>query len=541
MPEELNITTSIVSATNSTKEIPPIKYLFRLNEEGVYELQTNIDPLLECNVSALSIDEYQKIDLLDTSTRTTTVTTYPTDETVQPETHIYAKNNQTGEFEKFLAAYDTSPGAKNNLSGIDSWLYDMMEEREETVELVDVVKYLFFVYDGQDRGVVNPQDLELFEGNEFISLSSGTGWWWPIGSKETQNINGVEYAKGDPVSTTITDGVGPRWGKNHGGIDIANGIRGTNIIASKSGIVTKVVDEFGDGHAHINGVIKGAQQVCNGECKQGGGYGNHIKILHDDGTSSIYAHLGKGTIKVKTGELVEQGQLIGGMGTSGNSSGTHLHFEIIDANNSKLDPEEYVDPDPVKARATTSSSVRDWLWEIEGGSKYINGTTWTIFDPAGNDNTMNLAHGMVVASYNGGDSWYPDVIPGKITEGQTVTEEQAHKIWEIKIKGFNNAIDSACIKYGVTLQSYQKDALVSFIYRTGYGRGQHSALVSAYKEGGNAGLWNYMKTKYDQRKEYEVGTKKRVAEEYELFATGDYKYDPNGTAKYDQYCNNPNI
>lgn len=529
LPKTITVKSKKVNSTSDTKEIPELTYSFELKKSKSifgkvtykYELKTNIDPLTICTVSKLNIKEDEKLDLkLEVKT---TTTDYPADSNPITEKHYYAIDDN-GNFEKFLVALKNNEEARNNLNSIESWLYEMMEERENTVELVDVVKYLLYIYDGKSRGVTE-LELEVFDTSEFTTFNSGTGWWWPIGSSNVETINGIEFAKGEPVSSNITSGVGPRWGKNHGGIDISNGIRGTNIIASKAGTVIKVVDGYGDGYYGST---------------DGNGYGNNIRIQHDDGTYSIYAHLEKGTIKVSEGDRVEQGQLLGEMGTSGSSTGIHLHFEIRDANDNKLDPEEYVDPE--NPRPTNSSeTLRDWLWNLEGGSQYINGTSWTVFNPGGRDNTMNLAHGMVVASYDGADSWYPDIIPGKITAGQTVTEEQAYKVWEKKIKGFNDAIDSSCAKYGVTLTANQKDALVSYIYRTGYGKGQNNELVSAYKNGGNAGLWNYMKNGYDKRSEYEVGTKRRVAEEYELFVKGDYSYDSSGTTKYDQYCNNPNI
>lgn len=137
-----------------------------------------------------------------------------------------------------------------------------------------------------------------------------------------------------------------------------------------------------------------------------------------------------------------------------------------------------------------------------------------------------------------GDSWYPEIIPGKIHVGQTVTEEQATKIWEIKIKQFSDAVDNACVKYNITLNQNQRDALISCAYRLGASRAQ--SLVKAYKDGGNAGLWKYMKETYNRS--YPKGTKIRLAEEYELFVEGDYNYENKGTTeKYDEYCKNPNV
>lgn len=58
------------------------------------------------------------------------------------------------------------------------------------------------------------------------------------------------------------------------------------------------------------------------------GYGNTIVIDHGNGYLSLYAHIMDGGIAVNCGQVVSLGQLIGYMGSTGNSSGLHLHFEI---------------------------------------------------------------------------------------------------------------------------------------------------------------------------------------------------------------------
>lgn len=63
----------------------------------------------------------------------------------------------------------------------------------------------------------------------------------------------------------------------------------------------------------------------------GGGYGNHIIISHPNGTRTLYAHLIQNN--VYTGQYVVKGQVIGYMGSTGRSTGTHLHFEVIGARN----------------------------------------------------------------------------------------------------------------------------------------------------------------------------------------------------------------
>ena len=103
-----------------------------------------------------------------------------------------------------------------------------------------------------------------------------------------------------PAKGVLTSGFGPRWGRMHKGIDIA-APTGTPI------------------HAAADGVVK----------KSGwnrGGYGNLVEIRHPDGTITRYAHNSK--LLVKTGQFVEQGQKISLMGSTGFSTGPHLHFEI---------------------------------------------------------------------------------------------------------------------------------------------------------------------------------------------------------------------
>ncbi|HCS73065.1 MAG TPA: hypothetical protein DIW17_04230 [Clostridiales bacterium] len=108
-----------------------------------------------------------------------------------------------------------------------------------------------------------------------------------------------------PTSGRITSYYGKRRAPtrrastNHKGIDIANS-KGTRIYAAESGKVTAV------GRA--------------------GGYGKRVVIDHGSRVTTLYAHLS--TIKVSKGQSVSRGQLIGYMGNTGNSTGSHLHFEV---------------------------------------------------------------------------------------------------------------------------------------------------------------------------------------------------------------------
>lgn len=527
--------TSFTVTTKRTSELPfEVNFDYRLNNNYTYSLNnTNKDDVLKCNISKLLIRPYNKINL--NNNITTTITKYPSDPNPTTNTHIYAKD-ENGNFEKFLVAYNNNKDARDMINSIDLWLFEMMEENESTINLLDIVKYLLYMYDGTDYGVTE-LDLSLFNPDGFstLNIGNGTGFWWPIGSETTEDINGKTFAKGEPAlgknNISRAGRVGSKYNgyygihekKNGSAVDIAgNGQTNKwNVISIGNGVVKRVG----------NGIPDGQKEPSEG---------NYVVIDYGDGIEAYYYHLYINSIIVNVGDTVEYGQVVGKMGHSGNSTGVHLHIEIK-KNGEIVDTTEYINPEEPRP-TSSSSSLRDWIWGIEGGNKYINGNIWTVFDPAGtSDNTMNLAHGMVIASYDGGPSWYPDIIPGTIHVGQTVTEEQANQVWERKIKGFSDAIDSACMRYNVTLTSNQRDALISCIYRLGYGNGQNNKLVEAYKNGGNAGLWNYMKETYNHSREYEVGTKARLAEEYELFVKGDYNYNPNGTVKYNQYCTNPNI
>lgn len=168
-------------------------------------------------------------------------------------------------------------------------------------------------------------------GGLFLAQNNDK-FWWPIGSDETTVVNGVTYASGDPVPTSISSYFGyrgeviPGATSNHKAIDIAGGIDGvTNIIAAKDGVVTQV----------NTGCIRG-----NNSC--GGKMGNYIYVTHSDGSITRYIHLN--SVLVNINDNVKQGQVIGKIGSTGNSSGVHLDFQIK-INGVPVDPLDYVSVD----------------------------------------------------------------------------------------------------------------------------------------------------------------------------------------------------
>jgi murein DD-endopeptidase MepM/ murein hydrolase activator NlpD len=113
-----------------------------------------------------------------------------------------------------------------------------------------------------------------------------------------------------PSQGTFTSGYGPRWGRMHRGIDIA-APTGTPIVAAASGVVS---------YAGYND----------------GGFGYLVEIDHADGTMTRYAHNDR--ILVTAGQQVNQGDQVSLMGSTGFSTGPHLHFEVHPGGQGAVNP-----------------------------------------------------------------------------------------------------------------------------------------------------------------------------------------------------------
>lgn len=134
---------------------------------------------------------------------------------------------------------------------------------------------------------------------QVIRKSSGNGMIWPLsgGGRVTCQFG----YRTDPVVS------------NHTGMDIAIS-SGSPIVAADSGTVTYVGYE-------------------------GKGYGNYLIINHGNGTATLYGHCSK--IYVSSGQQVSQGEKVAAVGSTGFSTGPHLHFEVR-LNGSRVDPEPYI-------------------------------------------------------------------------------------------------------------------------------------------------------------------------------------------------------
>ncbi|MUK88161.1 peptidoglycan DD-metalloendopeptidase family protein [Ornithinibacillus sp. L9] len=146
----------------------------------------------------------------------------------------------------------------------------------------------------EEKTTKEPVDEVIVKGTKVIS-SRGTGSLsWPA------------------VGGYVSSHVGQRWGRMHKGIDIARPSN-RSILAADNGVVT--------------------------EARYDGGLGNKIVINHNNGLKTVYGHLS--SIDVSVGQTVEKGMKIGVMGSTGNSTGVHLHFEVY-KNGSLQNPMDYL-------------------------------------------------------------------------------------------------------------------------------------------------------------------------------------------------------
>jgi murein DD-endopeptidase MepM/ murein hydrolase activator NlpD len=149
-----------------------------------------------------------------------------------------------------------------------------------------------------DKLKVTPSETQLFldaSAATSVKPDSPTG---PTSNPTAPNATGFRNPLGD-ANYRVGDGLGA--GRNHGGVDLAADA-GTPVYATKGGTVI------------ISGDVNG--------------YGQVVYIDHGDGTQTRYGHLQEGSRTFRAGQTVTAGQQIGKVGSTGRSTGAHLHYEV---------------------------------------------------------------------------------------------------------------------------------------------------------------------------------------------------------------------
>lgn len=377
-------------------------------------------------------------------------------------------------------------------------LFELLDTSENTKQLVPLFKYMAYRYSGVDYGVTDISQLaSLFSFPGKFTGTSGSGFWWPIGSATTRTVGGKLFADGTPVNVGYDPTFGRRfhpvyheW-RTHTGLDL-HGSMGDPIIAVQDGTVVV------------------SQKTDNG------GYGIYVDIDHGNGIKTRYGHMSRNIVNV--GEVVKQGQVIGYVGSTGTSTGPHLHFEVR-VNDEAVDPEKYINssnPRPQMAAGGLSQEAYAMLLHFEGGTQYMTSSgDYKIFNN-GIDKNFEITCGIAVGYQDPYQSYYPSLIP-RPSVGQIVSKDVYNKIFEQVCKQKYKYVDNACARYGVTLTNNQRDAVFMFIYNMG-GNQQSIAndAIKAFKTGGAESYYNYTK-------ECSISAVySRRAKEYELFKNGTY-------------------
>lgn len=155
----------------------------------------------------------------------------------------------------------------------------------------------------------------------------------------------TDYETGGLYLFPVPDGdeITQEYSEQHKAWDIA-AVTGSAVVAAEEGTVTYV--QIWDGSYDTTGMMS---------------YGHMIRIEHPDGNTTLYAHLSE--INVQQGEKVVRGQRIGRVGSTGNSTGPHLHFEVMSETGKKENPEPVLE-------YGVSTLLDDYTWSWV--NQYLN-------------------------------------------------------------------------------------------------------------------------------------------------------------------------
>jgi murein DD-endopeptidase MepM/ murein hydrolase activator NlpD len=238
-----------------------------------------------------------------------------------------ASENNNGEIRVYTVREGDSLSEVAEMFGVTAntirWANDISRNTDiqpgQTLVILPIAGVRHIIKSGDTIGSI----AKKYEGNEeeilsFNQLASASD----IVVGETLIIPGGELHATQVPVTESKSGKGKSGGSSSAGFTHpAPGSVKTQGIHGYNG-----VDLAGSTGSTIRAAAAGEVIVAKGGGGWNGGYGNYIVIKHKNGTQTLYAHLS--SLSVGVGSYVEQGQTIGGMGNTGRSTGTHLHFEV---------------------------------------------------------------------------------------------------------------------------------------------------------------------------------------------------------------------
>lgn len=263
---------------------------------------------------------------------------YSADDIAKHFTQIYFKNLGLPLNTDSQKIWYNIPGTGDYASSVNP---NTQPEQVIQQQMKTGIQHLFNNYDKM-IGVLSANEGSLGSVQQTQYENTQLNFIWPLA-----NSTNITSLYGNRTINGVT--------KMHKGIDIgAND--GEDVLAVKSGIVTSI-----------------------STTSESGGYGNCVEIQHADGVSgdvrTFYAHLKDYTVNLN--DTVTQGQVIGHADNTGNSTGSHLHFEVR-INGSTQDPSNYISSIVTKGNLpTTNTSNRQSTttlgsWQIKPASGYFN-------------------------------------------------------------------------------------------------------------------------------------------------------------------------
>lgn len=185
---------------------------------------------------------------------------------------------------------DTAKSLKNSQAVKQSYVNQLNEEEKALQDDLDQFE--------KDKKEIEEELARIARENNggsavIAGAPSAAGYIFPVAGLGMRNINRPYY---------------PSY-PGHTGVDININVTGKQIVAVKAGTV----------------VTSTALRNSNGTYRS---YGEYVVIDHHDGTMTLYAHMYPNSRTVSKGQNVSQGQVLGTVGTTGNSTGNHLHFEV---------------------------------------------------------------------------------------------------------------------------------------------------------------------------------------------------------------------